>query len=215
MGCGHYVGDTMKLREALEVLRKEEKRKFQQSVDLIVNLKGVDLKRTSINIVVPLPHKIKDKSVCAFLEAKHSEVKTITKPEFEIYKDKKALKKLVNSYDFFIANAKLMPSVAATFGKALGPTGKMPSPQLGVVMEESSAAIKALLEKISKSVKVKAKEPSIKISIGRESMSDDHIEANILAVYNALVAALPTKKENIKSLMVKYTMTKPIGVDLL
>ncbi|MEK6899396.1 MAG: hypothetical protein AABW79_04850 [Nanoarchaeota archaeon] len=204
----------MKLREALETLRKEEKRKFKQSVDLIVNLKGIDLKRQTISLIVPLPYKIKDKQVCAFLEAKNSAVKTITKPEFDSYKEKKALKKLVAGYDFFIANAKLMPAVAGAFGKALGPSGKMPSPQLGVVTDESPAVIHALLEKISKSVKVRAKEPSIKISVGNESMSDEHLEANALAIYNTLVAALPTKKENVKNVLVKYTMTKPIGVEL-
>lgn len=205
----------MKLNEALAELRKEEKRKFQQSVDLIINLKGIDLKRQSINIVASIPHKIKDKKVCAFLENKHEDVKTVTKPEFDLYKDKKALKKLVNSYDFFIANAKLMPAVAATFGKALGPTGKMPSPQLGVVTDESSATIKTLLNRISKSVKIKAKEPSIKISVGHEGMSDEHLGQNASAIYHALVNALPTKKENIKNMLIKYTMTKPIGVDLI
>lgn len=205
----------MKLKEALESLRAEEKRKFKQTIDLIVNLKGVDLKRTSINLVVPLPHQIKEKRVCAFLEAKNEHVKTITKPDFEIYKDKKALKKLVNDYDFFIANAKLMPAVATTFGKALGPTGKMPSPQLGVVMDESAQSIKNILERISKSIKIKGKEASIKIAIGNESMSDVAIEENAKAIFDALVAALPTKRENIKNVMVKYTMSKPLSVEFL
>ncbi len=205
----------MKLREALAELRKEEKRKFSQSIDLIINLKGIDVKRTSINLVVSLPHKIKDKKVCAFLEAKSTVVKTVTKPEFDTYKDKKALKNLVSDYDFFIANAKLMPAVAAAFGKALGPSGKMPSPQLGVVTDESPAAIQALLAKIDKSMKIRAKEPSIKLSIGNESMSDEHLEANAVAIYDGLIATLPTKKENIKNMMVKYTMSKPLAVELL
>ena len=53
-------------------------------------------------------------------------MKTITKPEFDKYKEKKELRNLVREHDFFIANAKLMPSVATAFGKALGPAGKMP-----------------------------------------------------------------------------------------
>jgi ribosomal protein L1 len=59
-----------------------------------------------------------------------------------------------------------MPSVAAAFGKVLGPAGKMPSPQLGIVVDESATSIKNLVEKISKSVKLRVKEPSIKVAIG-------------------------------------------------
>lgn len=204
----------MKIEEALASLRTAEKRKFKQTVDLIVNLKGIDLKRQAISLIVPLPNKIKDKSVCAFLEAKNTAVKTITKPEFDAYKEKKALKSLVQDYDFFIANAKLMPAVAAAFGKALGPSGKMPSPQLGVVTDESPASISALMDKISKAVKIRAKEPSIKIAVGNEGMTDAQIAQNIQAVYAALVAILPTQKENVKDVLVKYTMGKPIKVEI-
>ena len=112
----------MELKEALAELRKDEKRKFEQSVDLIVNLKGVDLKRTSVSSVISVPHKIKEKKVCGFLSKKSPLINSITKPEFDKYKDKKALKNLIKNYDFFISIAGLMPSVATTFGKILGPS---------------------------------------------------------------------------------------------
>ena len=70
------------------------------------------------------------------------------------YKDKKSLKEIVKKYDFFIATAPLMPSVASTFGKVLGPAGKMPSPQLGIILEENDESIKGTLVKISKSIKI-------------------------------------------------------------
>ena len=107
-----------------------------------------------------------------------------------------------------------MQSVATNFGKALGPAGKMPSPQLGVIMQESDNAIKDVLTKISKSIKVRAKEPSIKLSVARESMKDEEIIENIKAVYDGIVNALPTKKENIKSVMIKLTMSKPLKVEI-
>jgi large subunit ribosomal protein L1 len=204
----------MELKEAIKELRKEEKKKFVQSVDLIINLKGVDAKKDSISAVINIPHIIKEKKVCGFLSAKSDLVRTITQPEFAHFKDKKELKNLVKQYDFFIASAKLMPSVATVFGKVLGPAGKMPSPQLGVLMNEDANAIKQLLERISKSIKVRVKEASVKVVVAKEDMSDENIIRNIEAVYAGIVNALPTKKENVKNVMVKLTMGKPLKVEL-
>lgn len=204
----------MKLHEAIAELRKNEKRKFDQSIDLIVNLKGIDMKRDSVNGVFEVPHKIKDKKVCAFFNEKSNVVKTITKPEFARFKEKKDLRKLVGQYDFFIASAPLMPLVAATFGKALGPAGKMPSPQLGIVTQENDKIIEDLLKKISKSIKIRGKEPSIKVMIGKENMDDKQVLENIEAAYRGIINLLPNKKENVKSVMIKLTMTKPVKVEM-
>lgn len=204
----------MELKQALDELRKGEKRKFDESVDLLISLKGIDMRKDAISVIADVPHKIKDKKICGFLSQKSTIVKTITKAEFDKYKDKKALKNLVKEYDFFIASAPLMPAVATTFGKVLGPTGKMPSPQLGVIMQENEHEIKKLLEKIDKSVKIRAREPSIKMIIGKSSMKDEDIMDNINSVYSAVVNALPGKKENIRKVMIKFTMSKPIKVEM-
>lgn len=203
----------MELKAALETLRKQEKRKFPQTIDLLISLKGLDMRRDNVSIISTLPHKFAEKKVCGFFEAKNSIITTVTKPEFDKYKDKKALKQLVTGYDFFIANAKLMPSVATTFGKALGPANKMPSPQLGIVTQETPEAIKPLLERIAKSVKIRAKEPSIKVAIGKEGMSDEQLSANIQTVFNDVVNVLPSKKENVRKVMIKLTMGAPVVVE--
>jgi large subunit ribosomal protein L1 len=199
----------MEFTQALTELRNEEKRKFDQTVDLVVSLKGVDLRKDSISFVSAIPHPFKQKRICAFFEAKNSLVTTVTKPEFESYKDKKKLRNLVKDYDFFIANAKLMPAVATTFGKSLGPLGKMPSPQLGILTVESPDAVKQMLDRLHKSVKVRVREPAVKVSIGKSSMSDKDLDANFKAILNDLVSALPAKKENIRKIMIKLTMSKP------
>ena len=204
----------MQLKEAIIELRKQEKRKFAQSFDAIVNLKGIDLRRENINVVVNVPHKLRDKKVCGFLNAQSSLIKTITKIEFPKYKDKKPLKDLIKNYDFFIASAPLMPSVAAAFGKVLGPAGKMPSPQLGIINQETDAVIKNELNKISKAIKIRVKEASIKTSIGNESMSDEEVIANFKAFYEGVLNALPKKKEGIRNVMIKLTMAKPIKLEL-
>lgn len=203
----------MKLNEAIAEMRKGDKRKFDQTVDLLISLRGIDLRKESVSLVATIPHKFKEKRVCGFLENKSEVVKTITKPEFERYKDKKALKELVESYDFFIASAKLMPSVATAFGKALGPAGKMPSPQLGVLMQETPDNVKGMVEKIGKSVKIRTKEAAVKVAVGKESMDDKALEENIREIYQAIVNALPGKKENVKKVMIKTTMGAPLRVE--
>jgi ribosomal protein L1 len=105
-----------------------------------------------------------------------------------------------------------MPSVATYFGKVLGPSGKMPSPQLGILTSEDEKSMVELKEKISRTVRIKTKEPSIKVVIGKQSMPDEELAENALTVYNAVLSALPRKKENIKSLMIKFTMSKPIKI---
>ncbi len=204
----------MNVKEALEELSKEEKRKFAQSIDLIVNLKGLDLRRENINLIVNIPHKIKDKQVCGFLDKESDLLNTIAKIDFPKYKDKKSLKNLIKQYDFFIAAAPLMPSVATTFGKILGPAGKMPSPQLGIIFQETPEIIKQELSKISKSIKIRVKEASIKVSIGNEKMKQEEIIENLKTVYQAITNALPKKIDNIRSAMVKLTMSKPIKIEV-
>jgi len=204
----------MKAEEALKKLREDtKKRNFEQSVDLIINLRGVDIKRDNVSTVIAIPHKVRDKKVCGFLTKKTDLVKTITKPEFAKYKEKKALKKLVKEFDFFIAVPTLMPSVATAFGKVLGPVGKMPSPQLGLVMQENDEEIQKALDKISKSLKIRAREASIKLNVGREKMDDKEILENVNAVYTAILNALPNNKESVKSVILKFTMSKPIRLD--
>ena len=197
-----------------EELRKEKQRKFDQTVDLIINLQKFDVKKNSINLFVNVPNKIKDKKICGFLEVKNKNLPTITGDEFKKYSDKKELKKLVKNYDFFIAQASLMPKVATAFGRVLGPAGKMPSPQLGIITNVNESSLEELKEKINNSVKIKTKEPSIKLAIGKQNMKNKDIAENVISVYNSVLKALPKGKENIKNLELKFTMTKPKKIEI-
>ncbi|OIO41753.1 hypothetical protein COU56_03015 [Candidatus Pacearchaeota archaeon CG10_big_fil_rev_8_21_14_0_10_31_9] len=206
--------EMLKLEQAVELLRKDKERKFNQSIDLIVNLRKFDLKKTQINTFVSIPHKIKDKKVCGFIESKSSIINTIQKSQFPIYKDKKKVKKLVKEYDFFIASAPNMPLVATTFGRVLGPAGKMPSPKLGILVDDSEKNVKELVERINKTIRVQTKEPSIKVSIGKLSMKDSELIENATQVYNSILNELPNNKDNIKSVMIKSTMSKSLRVEM-
>ena len=200
------------LKKALIELRATKERKFNQTVDLIVNLQKFDVKKSNVNLFINVPHKIKDKRIAGFLEVKNENIDTITPDEFKKYNNKSQLKSLVNNHDFFIAQASLMPSVATNFGRTLGPSGKMPSPQLGIILNADEKTLNELKNKINTSVKIKIKEPSIKIPIGKQSMKDEDIIENIMIVYNTLLKTLPRNKENVKNIEIKFTMTKPCKI---
>ena len=202
------------VKKALEELKKSKERKFNQTVDLIVNLQKFDVRKSQINLFLKVPHKIKDKKIAGFLESKNKIINTIIPTEFNKYKDKKELKNLVNKYDFFISQASLMPKVATTFGKVLGPAGKMPSPQLGIILNADEKSILDLKEKINNTIKIKIKEASIKLSVGKQNMKEEDLVENISYIYKEIIKVLPRDKENVKNVAVKFTMTKPIKIKI-
>ncbi len=210
-------------RQAIETLKKtSQKRNFKQSIDLIVNFRDLDLKKPEhqVELWVQLPHgKGRETKICAIVgpellaQAKESCDTAITKDDFPAY-DKKAIKSLARKHDFLIAQMNLMGEVAKVFGRILGPKGKMPNPKAGCVVPPN-ANLKALAESLKKTVEVKAKtQPSIKVIVGKEDFSDEHILDNITAVYDSLVKKLPNEEKNVKTVLLKLTMGKPVAVGL-
>lgn len=200
------------LKDALTKLRESKERKFDQTVDLVINLQKYSVKKNPINMFVTVPHKAKNKKIAAFLTAHSDLIDTITENDFKKYNDKKKLKTLVKKYDFFIAQGSIMPKVATTFGRVLGPAGKMPSPQLGIILNADEKTIDELKQKINTSVKIRVKENSIKLAVGKQSMKDEDIIENIMSIYNETIKNLPRDKENIKNVELKFTMTKPVKI---
>jgi len=208
------MANEEKFLKAIKQLRQTDKKvNFDQTVDLIVNLKNFNIKKDSFNIFVQVPNKIKDKKVAGFFEKKSELIDTIKQEEFIKFKEKKDLKKLIKSYDFFMANAKLMPIIATNFGRVLGPAGKMPNPQLGIIPVEEDNTIKMILEKINSTVRIIVKEPSIKVGVAKEFLTNEQIAENIMKVYNAIVEKLPKKIENVKSIYIKLSMDKAVKVE--
>jgi len=207
-----FLKAVKKLRE--EESKRKAKRKFNQTVDLIVNLKEFEVKKNSFSVFVQVPYKIKDKKVAGFFEKDSTLIDTIKREEFIKYKEKKDIKKLVSSYDFFVANAKLMPAVATAFGRILGPVGKMPSPQLGILPNEEDKIIQTLLNKIDSSVRIRVKEPSLKIGVAKESLKDEEVVENAVVVYKKILENLPKGIDNVRNVKIKLTMGKPVAVEL-
>ena len=106
---------------------------------------------------------------------------------------------MANSNDFFVAQVEIMAQVAVTFGKVLGARGKMPNPKAGCVVPGSISNLEPIANKLQNTVKLQTKnETSVKTSIGIESMKDEDLADNVLAVYNTLLSKLPQEKNNIK-----------------
>lgn len=210
--------------QALEDLRKpENKKNFSQSVDFIVNLKDLNFKNPEeqVDIFTSLkysPDKIK---VAALVGQELSESaskvcdKVIKQTEFDEYKkNPKLAKKLASEYDFFIAQADIMPKVAQAFGRILGTRGKMPNPKLGTILP-GKAPVEPLYEKLQSSVRLTAKKtPVIQVKVGTEKMKDEEIAENVLLIYDQLLHGLPKERSNIKNAMLKLTMSKPIKIDI-
>jgi large subunit ribosomal protein L1 len=216
--------DTKNLTQALEkVLAEKGKRKFTQSVDLVMNLKGIDIKKTDqqLDLFVLLPHlRGNPNKICGLVgqelidEAKRVFDFAIDAHFFDDYKDKtRKIKKLSRDYDFFVAQANIMPQVATVFGKVLGPRGRMPNPKAGCVVPPKFA-LEPLKDKLVKTVRVSAKTSlSIKIAVGKENQPVKEIADNIMTIYKEVIAHTPQGKENIKNVMVKLTMGIPVKVE--
>ncbi len=207
---------------AIAAARKSGKRGFVQSVDLVVPLIGLDLKKPEhqVDFFIDLPHGSgKKMKVCALIgpelqpEAKSACDGMVLQEDFPNYgKNKKLTRKLVRQYDFFIGQANIMPQVASTFGRVLGPKGKMPNPKAGCIVPPK-AVLKPLVEKLQSIVHVTAKTvPIVQCKVGNESMSDDALAANVIVIYDQLVHVLPASEQNVKAAFVKLTMGVPVTI---
>jgi len=204
---------------ALGGLKKpDSKRQFSQSVELIVKLREIDLKKPEnrINESVELPNSLdKETKVCVIAggdlatRAKAGEADLVLARDDldRLGKDKKATRKLVSEYDFFIAEAPLMPLVGKTIGPILGPRGKMPTPV------PPNAPIDQIIKSHRKLVRVRVRDqPVVQCRIGTEKMPDDKIAENAQAVFSRIEARLERGSKNIGQVLVKTTMGEPVRV---
>ena len=208
--------DKKDVTEALQKLKSSPKRKFSQSIDLIITFKNVDLKKTPVDTQANLQYGTGKKAkVCGLVgpelqeEARKIFDFTVSTVDFDKM-DKKAVKKLAKKYDFFVAQSNIMPKIAQVFGRVLGPRQKMPNPKLGCVIA-APQAIKPLYENLQKMVRIVAKTtPHFQCKVGTEGQIEDEVIDNILNVYTQLMHSLPNEEQNIRSVSVKLTMGAPV-----
>ncbi|MDH2902177.1 MAG: 50S ribosomal protein L1 [archaeon] len=190
------------------------KRNFQQSFELILKLKDVDVKKTDLNIneVVFLPNKLSELAkVCVFAAGDNAvraqragADKVIENAELDrLASEKRAAKKLAREYQFFLADTSLMPKIGRVLGPYLGPKGRMPTPV------PQNAPLEAMLSRYRTAVRVKSRGSlSVAGKVGDESLDDSKVADNAMAVITQVERKLPNGEKNIQSMTVKKTMGK-------
>ena len=199
------------IKEAKEATKKK---KFTQAIELIVNFKDIDVKKGfALNEVVQLPKTSSPATVCVMAtgemgqKAKQANADSVigTTELDKFATNKRESRKFINKYDFFLADTKVMPTVGKTLGQFLGPRGKMPTPV------PFDASIEAFLARFRSSIKVRTRASlSVSCKIGDETMEDADLAINAHTVLNAIEKKLPNGEKNMRRVMIKTSMGKPI-----
>ncbi len=201
-----------------DAIKKARKRRFVQSVEIIMVLRGIDLQKPEnrMNIAVPLPNPIPNKlaRVAAFaqgafeLAAKEAGADLIINREQidALAGNKRQMRKLAKSYDFFITTPDLMPLLGRVIGPIFGPRGKMPE------VVPPNADVKGVVDRLRRSVRVRMRaEPSVKTRVGSEIMEPPQIAENIAAVASEVSRKI-NLAQHLSALYVKLTMGPPVSV---
>lgn len=208
--------DKTKLRDAIaKVLEDKGKKKFAQSAEIILNMRGIDFSKSEnrLNLEVPLPkgkggkeHKIAiiaDESLAAECKKANPDL-VISPPDMGSWATKERLKELTKKY-VLLVQPNLMAQAAKFFGQYMGPRGKQPRPLFGNPTE--------IIGRTRKTIRLISKGrylPVTQAFIGTENMSQEDLIENADAVYEAVKAKIT--ESSIKSVYVKLTMGKPVRV---
>src|SRR5689334_706192 len=192
-------------------------RKFQQSVELTLVLKDIEVKKGfNLNEVVALPYKSRRAaSICIVAsgdmgtKAQRAGIDRIIEPaELDrLGTNKREARKIVRSYNFFLSDTALMSTVGRSLGQFLGPKGKMPSPL------PYGAPVESIATRFKNSIRVRAKNQlNISAKIGDEEMDDDHLTSNAGAVLATIETKLPQGEKNIRNEIRKLTKVTPAAI---
>ena len=205
------------LKEAVGVLAKFPKAKFNETIDLAFRL-GVDPKQSDqmVRGTVPLPHG-SGKTVKVLVFAKSGAAADAAKAagaEFVGFEDMIAkCNSGWSDFDVAVATPEAMVEVRK-LGKVLGPRGLMPNPKTGTVTDDTAKAVK---EVKAGRVEFKIdKAGNVHVVVGKVSFKPEQIEENARAVIEAVTKARPhsVKGTYLCSCTLSATMSPPVRVDL-
>jgi len=211
--------DTL-TQKVTELKKSTPKRNFKQSIELLMSLKDLDLKKpeSRMELSVEMPHPIeKLVKICVVasgdlaVRAKNAGADLVLeKSELEeAAKDKKAAKKIANEYTHFIAETTLMPLVGKTLGSILGPRGKMPTPV------PPNVSIEEVINKHRRTVKIRVRDQlAVRCRVATEDMSEELIAENVQAVVSGIESKLDKGERNVARIKLKATMGKPVEIPL-
>ncbi|MCH8134161.1 MAG: 50S ribosomal protein L1 [Myxococcales bacterium] len=207
---------TYPLSEAIGILKECEGPKFDESVELAINL-GVDPKHADqmVRGAIVLPHGIgKDTRILVF--AKGEKEKEAKAAGADYVGGEELAKKIQDEgwleFDRVIATPDMM-SVVGRLGKVLGPRGIMPNPKLGTVTMDVGNAVRE--QKAGKVEYRVDKAGIVHVAIGRKSFDAEKLVANAATLIDVVVKAKPatTKGVYMKKISVSTTMGPGIRID--
>src|SRR5688572_565284 len=208
---------TYPLKDAVGVLAKFPKAKFNESVDLAFRL-GVDPKQSDqmVRGTVPLPHG-SGKVVRVLVFAKSGAAADAAKAagaEYVGFDDMiKKCQEGWSDFDVAVATPEAMGEVRK-LGKVLGPRGLMPNPKTGTVTEDTAKAVKEVRDG---RVEFKVdKGGNVHVAVGKASFNATQLEDNARSVIDAVVKARPhsVKGIYIHTCTLSATMSPPVRVDI-
>jgi len=203
------------LVEMVKTVKENAKqRKFKQALEIIITFKDIDVKKGfALNEIIQLPKTSSPAAVCVMatgdmsIKAKAANADAVigTEDLDKFAANKRESRKFINKYDFFLADTKIMPVVGKVLGQLLGPRGKMPVPV------PYDAPIESFLQRFRSSIKVRVRSSlSLACKFGDETMDDADLAVNAHAIVSAVEKKLPNGEKNIKKIMIKTTMGKPM-----
>ena len=204
------------INEALEIIEKMPKAKFDETVELHVKL-GVDSKHADQQVrgTVVLPHGT-GKTLKVLVFAKGPKAEEATKAGADYVGGEELIPKIQNDnwfdYDVVVATPDMM-GVVGRLGKVLGPKGLMPNPKSGTVTMDITKAINDI-----KSGKVEYrldKTNIIHLGFGKVSFGAKKLEENYQTIIDAIIKAKPatSKGTYMKSVSVTTTMGPGISIE--
>jgi len=205
-----------KLAEASELIKKTHHTKFNETVELAINL-GVDPKHSDqvVRGTVVLPNGL-GKAVRVLVIAGGDKIREAQEAGADFAGGDDMVQKIMEGwtdYDAVIATPDMMRS-AGKLGKVLGPRGLMPNPKTGTVTMDVAKAIKE-----TKAGKVEFrvdKAGIVHCAIGKIQFDAPKIAENAHVVITAVVKAKPAaaKGTYVKKITLTSTMGPAITVDL-
>ena len=204
------------LAEAVGLLKTFPLLKFDESVDLAINL-GVDPKHADqmVRGSISLPHGI-GKSTRVLVFAKNEKEKEAREAGADFVGAEDLAKKIQDEnwfeFDRVIATPDMM-GVVGRLGKLLGPRGVMPNPKLGTVTMDVGRAVRE--HKAGKLEYRVDKAGTIHLAIGKLSFDAAKLVDNIQALLDAIVRAKPATSKGIylKKISLSTTMGPGIRID--